>query len=255
MSKKGQIWKFRIVNPSNFISFLRKLKLVDKSVPLEIEGEDLFGKARTVDKSVVKFVSIKIKDVLEGELPAQRIKIGIQDIGKLIDVFKYFGPEEELHLEISTQPYDGYIVATEIKFYSQSLNIFIRCADISLLTYIDDEIQKTIHSTDGSLADFNLGKDVFQKLSQLTNIESNSEELLNLDLHENGVTVRGNSFQFHAIKGSPVNGFESPAVYTIYKNQFSYIDQENSLFHIQDNRIVVISEESNSKIAIGLVEC
>ena len=64
MSKKGQIWRFRIVNPSNFISFLRKLKLVDKSVPLEIEGEDFFGKARTVDKSVVKFVSVKIKDIL-----------------------------------------------------------------------------------------------------------------------------------------------------------------------------------------------
>ena len=123
MSKKGQIWRFRIVNPSNFISFLRKLKLVDKSVPLEIEGEDFFGKARTVDKSVVKFVSVKIKDILEGELPAQRIKIGVHDIGKLIDVFKYFGPEEELHLEITSQPYDGYIVATEIKFYSLSLNI------------------------------------------------------------------------------------------------------------------------------------
>ena len=255
MSKKGQTWKFRIVNTSNFISFLRKVKLVDKSVPLELDGEDIFGKVRTVDKSVVKFVSIKIKDVLEGELPAQRIKIGIQDIGKLIEVFKYFGPEEELHLEISSQPYDNYIVATDIKFYSSSLNIFIRCADISLLTYIDDEIQKTIHSTNGSLADFKLGKDVFQKLSQLTNIESNSEELLNLDLHENGLTVRGNSFQFHAIKDGAVNGFETPSVYTIYKNQFSFIDQENSLFHIQDNRIVVISEESNSKIAIGLVEC
>lgn len=255
MSKKGQIWKFRITNPPNFISFLKKLKLVDKSVPLEIEGDQLFGKVRTVDKSVVKYVSVKIKDVFEGDLPTQRIKIGVQEIGKVIDAFKYFGPEEELYLEIVTQPYENYIVAVEIKFYSPSLNIFNRCADISLLTYIDDEIQKMIHNTEGSLVDFHIGKDVFQKLSQLTTIESNSEELLNFDIHENGLTVRGNSFQFHAIRGEKVNGYTTPQVYTIYKNQFSCIDPENSTFHIQDNRIIVLSEESNSKIAIGLVEC
>jgi hypothetical protein len=255
MSKKGQVWKFRIINSSNFIAFLRKLKLVDKSVPLEIEGDEFFGKVRTVDKSVVKYVSVKIKDVFEGDLPQQRIKIGIQDIGKLIDAFKYFGPEEELYFDVTAQPYDNSIVATEIKFYSSSLNIFIRCADISLLSYIDDEIQRGIHSTDGSVADFKLGRETFQKLSQLTSMETNSEELLNLDLHEDGLTVRGNSFQYHPIKGGPVNGFNSPSVYSIYKNQFTVIDQENSLFYIQDNRIIVISEESNSKIAIGLVEC
>ena len=255
MSKKGQVWKCRIINSSNFIAFLRKLKLVDKSVPLEIEGDEFFGKVRTVDKSVVKYVSVKIKDVFEGDLPQQRIKIGIQDIGKLIDAFKYFGPEEELYFDVTAQPYDNSIVATEIKFYSSSLNIFIRCADISLLSYIDDEIQKGIHSTDGSVADFKLGRETFQKLSQLTSMETNSEELLNLDLHEDGLTVRGNSFQYHPIKGGPVNGFNSPSVYSIYKNQFTVIDQENSLFYIQDNRIIVISEESNSKIAIGLVEC
>lgn len=254
MSKGSKNWKFRIINPSNFISFLKKLKLVDKSVPLEIEGDEIFGKVRTVDKSVVKFVSIKINDVLDGELPDRRIKIGIQDIGKMMDVFKYFGPEEELYLEITSQNYEDYIISTGIKFFSSSLNISIRCADISLLSYIDDSIQRSIHSTEDSISDFKMGKEVFQKLSQLSNMESNSEELLFLDLHSNGLTVRGNSFQFHAIKGNPVNGYSKDSSYTIYKNQFSYIDQENSSFYIQENRIVVISEESDSKIAIGLVE-
>jgi hypothetical protein len=52
MSKKNQIWNFRIANSSNFIAFLKKLKLVDKSVPLEIEGGNLFAKVMTTQEEV-----------------------------------------------------------------------------------------------------------------------------------------------------------------------------------------------------------
>lgn len=254
MSKKNQIWNFRISNSTNFIAFLKKLKLVDKSVPLEIEGSNLFAKVRTPDKAVIKFVSVDINDILEGDLPANRLKIGILEIGKLIDVFKYFGPEEELNLIVDSQPYEGGLIATGLKFSSSSLNIFIKCADISLLAYIDDNIQRQIHSTEGSDVNFEISRENFQKIASLTGIESNSEELLNFDIEENGVIIRGNSFQYNLIKEKTANGFKNPSVYTIYKNQFSYIDQEASEIHFHENRILVKSIESDSIIAIGLVE-
>jgi hypothetical protein len=254
MSKKNQIWNFKIANSTNFIAFLKKLKLVDKSVPLEIEGSNLFAKVRTPDKSVIKFVSVDVNDILEGDFPSQRLKIGILEIGKLMDVFKYFGPEEELSLIVDSQPYEGGLIATGLKFSSTSLNIFIKCADISLLAYIDDNIQKQIHSTEGSEVNFEISRENFQKVASLTGIETNSEELLNFDIEENGVIIRGNSFQYNLIKGRTANGFESPSVYTIYKNQFSYIDQEASEIHFHENRILVKSIESDSIIAIGLVE-
>ena len=254
MSKKSQTWNFKIANSANFIAFLKKLKLVDKSVPLELEGNNLFAKVRTPDNAVIKYVNVDLSDILEGDLPPNRLKVGILEISKLIDVFKYFGPEEELNLIIESQPYEGDLIATSIKFSSSSLNIFIKCADISLLAYIDDNIQKTIHATDGSEVNFEISRESFQKLSSLTGIESNSEELLNFDVHEGGVTVRGNSFQYQIIKGKTPNGFTTPRVYTIYKNQFSYIDQENSEIHFHENRILIKSTESDSIIAIGLVE-
>lgn len=254
MSKKAQTWDFRISNSTNFISFLKKLKLVDKSVPLEIEGGSLFAKVRTPDKSVIKYVNVDLNDILEGDFPATRLKIGILEINKLIDVFKYFGPEEELNLIVESQPYDGSLIATSLKFTSKSLNIFIKCADISLLAYVDDAIQKGIHSTEGSEISFAITKEMFQKLSSLTGMETNSDELLNFDVHEDGVTVKGNSFQYQVIQGEQATGYSSSTVYTIYKSQFSYIDQESSEIHFHENRIVVKSTESDSIIAIGLVE-
>lgn len=254
MSKVQQTWNLRIVNSGNLISFLKKLKLVDKSVPLEIEGDNLFAKVRTPDKAVIKYVSVDLSEVLEGDLPPNRLKIGIIEISKLIDVFKYFGPEEELNLIIESQPYDGGFIATSLKFSASTLNIYIKCADISLLAYIDDTIQKSIHSTDGSEVNFEISRETFQRLSSLTGIENNSDELLNFDVQEDSVTVRGNSFNFQVMKGSTPNGYKNPSVYTIYKSQFSYIDQESSEIHFHENRILVKSTESDSIIAIGLVE-
>ena len=73
-------YKFRITNTSNLIAFLRKIKLVDKSVILELEGTDFFAKVRTADKSVIKYVSLSTFNFLDGELPKSRVKIGIMEI-------------------------------------------------------------------------------------------------------------------------------------------------------------------------------
>jgi hypothetical protein len=50
------------------------------------------------------------------------------------------------------------------------------------------------------------------------------------------------------------SGYKNPIVYIIYKNQFSFIDQETSEIHFHENRMIVKSLESDSFIAIGLVE-
>lgn len=252
--KKDVKLNFRITNSGNLIDFLKKIKLVDKSVILELENNTLFAKVRTPDKSVIKFVGIDISDVLEGDSPDHRIKIGIMEINKIIDVFKYFGPEEETFIEIKAQLVDDEYLATGLRFYSGTINISFKCADVSLLSYIEDNIQQSIHGTSDAIIGFPISKEAFNKIVSLTGIENNSEELLNFDVHAEGITIRGNSFQYHLVKGKSVDGYKKDETFTIYKNQFSYIDQENSLFCAQENRIVVVSNDSESKIAIGLVE-
>lgn len=252
--KKELKLNFRITNASNLIVFLKKLKMVDRSVILELEGREFFAKVRTPDKSVIKYVGSSLDDFFDGDSSDTRVKIGILEIGKLIDIFKYFGPEEETFIEFTAQSIDSIMVGISYRVYSSSINIKFKCADIALLSYIEDKIQKSIHTSEGALISFNVNKDAFAKISSLTTIENNPEELLNFQVHDKGLTVKGNSFQYNIIKDGPLPGYESDSNYTIYKNQFNFIDQENSSFHVQENRIVVISEESNSIIAIGLVE-
>ena len=253
MKKNSNILNYRITNPSNFLAFLKKLKSVDSGVILEIEGDKIFSKVRTVDKAVIKYVSVNITDVFEGELPSERIKIPMP-VDKLIGVFKYFGPEEELNFEINIDKLDGDLVSTAIKFYSDSINIHYRCGDPSLYSYVEDNIQKMTHSSDGYLVSFEMSRSNFAKLFSLSTIENNAEELLKFQVNEKGLTVSGNSFQYNLIRDTTVNGFTKPETYIIYKNQFNFVDAEQSNFYIHENRIVVNSTESETSIAIGLVE-
>ena len=254
MKNQASKIKFRITNPANLIAFLKKIKTVDKSVILEMESTLLFAKVRTADKSVIKFVSLDTYSFLEGEVPKGRIKIGIMEINKIIDGFKYFGPEEEVFIEIVVEKVDKDSLATSLKILSKSITINIRCADIDLLNYMDDAIQKSIHSTDGHLVCFPVSKDSFTKIVSLTGMENNSEELLNIDVHKDRLVVRGNSFEYVVINGQPISGYKENSTYTIYKRQFASVEQENSMFYIQENRIIVLSQESDSRIAIGRVE-
>ena len=80
--KKEVKLNFRITNSNNLITFLKKLKMVDRSVILEMEGQDFFAKVRTPDKSVIKYVGSKLDNFFEGDSNESRVKIGIMEIGK-----------------------------------------------------------------------------------------------------------------------------------------------------------------------------
>ena len=100
--------KIRVTSTPNLIAFLKKLKVVDRSVLLELQEDKLFSKVHTPDKSVMKYASIDnthIFDPIEDwdQVSSDRVKMGIMDVGRLMDCFKHFRPEEDIYLEIALQ--------------------------------------------------------------------------------------------------------------------------------------------------------
>jgi hypothetical protein len=124
--------KIRVTSTTNLIAFLKKLKVVDRSVLLELKEDKLLSKVHTPDKSVMKYASIdntSIFDPIEDwsdSVSSDRIKMGIMDVGRLMDCFKHFRPEEDIFLELNLQDVDGETVATELKVLSASLSIRIK---------------------------------------------------------------------------------------------------------------------------------
>lgn len=256
--------RIRITSTPNLINFLKRLKTVDRSVLLELDSKRLFSKVHTPDKSVMKFASLDFSDVFEGEIDwksvvkkgisDERVKIGLIEVGKAIDCFKHFRPEEDVFLEIETDSLDGSCVATQIKLVSNSLYINLKCADLSLLSYVEDNILQMVHSKEDYLAKFKIYQSDFSSIVSLCGLETNSEELLTFEVKSGSVRTKGDSFNYKINIGSDfIETTDGDCVSPIYKTQLSYMESETSDCYIFENRMVLFSEQSNTSIAIGVV--
>jgi hypothetical protein len=256
--------KLRITSIPNLITFLKRLKAVDRSVLLEINSRSIFSKVHTPDKSVMKFASLDFDDVFEGDVDwsailkkgasEERIKIGIIEVGRAIDCFKHFRPEEDVYLEIETDSLEGSCVATQIRLISKSLYIDLKCADLSLLSYVEDSILDMVHSKENYSAKFKIYQSDFSSIVSLCGLESNSEELLTFDVSSSLVRAKGNSFNYKINIGSDfIETTEGDCSSPVYKSQISYMESETCDCYVFENRMVLFSEQSNTSIAIGVV--
>jgi hypothetical protein len=252
--------KLRITSIPNFIAFLKKLKAVDKSVILELTSDSLFSKIHTADKSVMKYSCVSLSDVLEGDIDWKkikggRVKIGIIDATRLMEAFKHFRPEEDVYIELEVEDVDGQSVSTEMKLTSASLNIRLRCADLSLLSYVEDNILEMVHSKEDALANFKIYQSDFTTILSLCGLETNSEEILVFDINPKNVHANGNSFRYKLNLGPSEITMENESMLSnIYKSQLSYMESETCQVFVHANRLVLSSEQSSTSIAIGLVE-
>lgn len=251
--------KIRVTSTSNLITFLKKLKIVDKSVLLELTAEKLFCKVHTPEKSVMKFASVDVGNVFDGpldldEFSCDRIKIGLMDVSRLIDAFKHFRVEEDIFLEIFASNLEGVCVATELHLLSNSLQIKIRCADLSLLSYVSDDILQMVHSKEDFNSKFKIYNSDFSSVISLCGLETNSEELLVFKITPKLVEIKGDSFKYKLNVGSGEIESEDKSESSIYKYQLNYVDSETSDCYVHGNRIVFFSSQSDSSTAIGIIE-
>ena len=251
--------KLRITSIQNFLIFLKRLKSVEKSVILEIDKNNISSKVHTADKSVMKSCSVDLSEVLEGDIEwtkikSDKIKIGILDATRLIEAFKHFKPEEDVYFELNLDTIDGECVSTELRLTSASLNIKLRCADLVLLSYVEDKILAVVHSKENTNSQFKIYQSDFTTILSLCGLENNSEEVLAFEINEKNVYAFGDSFRYKLNLGPSEIETEGSVTCNIYKNQLGYMEAETCQIYVHDNRLVMCSQQSSTSIAIGLVE-
>jgi hypothetical protein len=254
--------KLRITSIPNFITFLGKLKAVDKSVILEIMPDKVFSKVHTADKSVMKYASIEMDNVFETDfdwssIKYDRINIGLVNVTVLMSAFKHFRPEEEVYLEVDIATVDDSCVATEIRLVSPALTIKLRCSDLTLLSYVEDKILDIVHSKESPIATFKLYQSDFTTIVSLCGMENDASEILTFSISKSRVHAVGNSFDYKINVGASeiiMSDDNDKVDSAIYKNQLSHMEAELCNAYIHEGRLVLFSEQSSTSIAIGLVE-
>ena len=94
----------------------------------------------------------------------------------------------------------------------------------------------------------------FTSIDALCGLESNSQELLTFEVHEDHVIAFGDSFRFKLNIGKSDIAVDSEMKASIYKSQLNYVDSESYTVYVHDNRMVLFSDQSETSTAVGLIE-
>lgn len=236
--------EFKVTNSGKFISFLQRFAVIEQSLLLEIKDKKLVGKTHTPEKSVVKYSSIDMEEVFDTTTD-ENIKIGIMNIAKLCNAMKFFSDNFTMKITYSDEGEDT--IASGINMQDDSIEVALPCGSMKLFTYISNDVLDRIGTTEGAAAEFSLTKEVQAKLSQLIGLDSDDKNLRIAFKSSNGkLKAQCKSFKLAVgeVEGDDINT-------AIFKSHYNYIDKEDTIAYVQDEKMVFVSSESDTKIIIG----
>lgn len=242
----------KLKSASEFTNFLKRFSSIESTLLMEIEDGQLKAKTHTPERSVVKSSKIEMSNIFEMEAgdTIPTILFGVFSVDKLTDAFKHF-TDTDVSFEIAYESTTDGNVGTEITLSSQSLKINFQCASLRLFTHITDEMMDRISNTNEAAINFVLTKEHQKRISSITTLDSD-HKLLTLNVLGGNVKVTGRSYDLSLMAFE--NPFAEDLSISIYKNQFGFLDREDTMAYLSGDRIVFSSIETETRTIIGKAE-
>jgi hypothetical protein len=231
-------------------NFLKKFAPISSSLLVEVEDGYLKAKTHTPERSVVKSSKIEMTRVFDTEENSDdSVKFGLYSVDRMMKAFSHFGSgaiEFELHQENTSEGNVG----TDINLKNESLDINFQCASLRLFTHISDDMMEKIADSSAAQVSFVLTKEMQAKINSLAGIDAD-QKLLTIGVKKGNVTVSGKSFNLNLMN---IDEKDSDVSISVYKNQFAYLDKEDTMVYVSEDRLIFHSIESDTKMIIGKAE-
>jgi hypothetical protein len=235
------------IHTGQLTNIVKKLLLMDSAVYLNLTGDRLYSNSFIPSKDVAKITQVPTSEVFEfenNEVPL--IKMSFFAGQKLIDCLKYFDPHNlkgELHYYQDGEEF----FAEKLVIMDHSLEITLHCADISLgFTTMSDTQIGAAFGNDGEVYNFHLSQELLNKLNNLITLDKN--ELFKIYSDEAGVHIAGDTYDL--VVDDTVESHH-PEI-NLFKSFFSRIDKESYAISVCQNKLVMDSSDSSTKIALNL---
>lgn len=231
-------------------NFLRKFSPISSSLLVELEDGYLKAKTHTPERSVVKSSKVdlnRIFDIEDGQ--DESVKFGLYSVERMMKSFSHFGNgavEFVLHQESTSEGNVG----TDINLKNESLDINFQCASLRLFTHISDEMMEKIADASSAEVSFVLTKEMQAKINSLAAIDAD-QKLLTIGVKKGNVSVSGKSFNLTLMN---IENSSTDISVSVYKNQFAYLDKEDTMVYMTEDRLIFHSIESDTKMIIGKAE-
>ena len=237
----------RISSSNELISFLKRFSAIESSLLIEIDNGYMKAKTHTPERSVVKSSKIELSRIfVDAPDMSESVLFGVYNIDKLMNTFKHF-PEGGVDFVLDYEKTAEGNVGTSITVSNDSLKINFDCASLRLFTHITDDMMERISTTESAVVDFVLSKENQNRILSLSTIDSD-HKLLTFDVKEGKVSSLGKSFHLNLLNLEDTSGETN---ISLYKQQFAYLDREDAIAYVSDDRIVFNSIETDTKTIIG----
>jgi len=246
VSKSTKTLKAQLTDANEFTNFLKKFSSISGSLLIELDGNYLKAKTHTPERSVVKASKIELSRIFNIESVDEPIIFGVYSVDKLINSFSHFnGTDLTFTIKLEKTPEGN--VGTDLVLQGESLKIQFVCASLRLFTHITDEMMDRIADTSSSEVNFVLTKELQTRINSLTKIDSD-QKLLTLNVNGGNVNARGNSFELNLLG---IENTEANLDLSVYKAQFAFVDKEDAMVYMNEDRLIFHSLESETKMIIG----
>jgi hypothetical protein len=229
-------------------NFLKRFSSISSSLLIEMDGNYLKAKTHTPERSVVKSSKIDISRVftLDGSESIEPVMFGMYSLDRLMKSFSHFGDSPiEFHLEQENTS-DGN-VGVGLILNNDSLDINYQCASLRLFTHITDEMMDKIANHESSEVSFVLTKELQARINSLTSLDPD-HKLLTLTVKNGVVKASGKSFNLNLLN---IDDTTVDTSISVYKSQFAYLDKEDTMVYMNEDRLIFHSIETETKMIIG----
>lgn len=244
--KSTKTLKLQLTDATEFTNFLKRFLPISGSLLIELEDGYLKAKTHTPERSVVKSSKIELSRVFNIESVDEPIIFGVYSVDKLINSFSHFnGSELTFTIQLEKTP-EG-IVGTDIVLQGEKLKIAFQCATLRLFTHITDEMMDRIADTSTAEVNFVLTKEIQARVNSLTKIDSD-QKLLTLSVNNGEVNANGKSFELNLLS---IDNADANLELSVYKSQFVFVDKEDTMVYMNEDRLIFHSLETDTKMIIG----
>lgn len=231
-------------------SLIKRMLLMDTSVYLNVDQNRIWSDVYTPTKDVVKSVSLPANDVIQFEKPlTETIKLSFFSGQRLLTCLGYFDPHNlSAEINVFKDEDDGILYAEKIVFKDNQLKIELHCQDISLgFTSMTSEQVSRAFDTSSKTFAFKLSSEDFSKITSLQTLDKS--ELFQIYSDSDGVHVKSDSFDIIVDDNAKSSEKETAS---IFKSFLARIDKETYDVSVCENKMILDSTESNTKIALNL---
>jgi len=242
-------------NAKTFSAWLKKFSSIEKSLLIDIdEANQCFNaKSYNEEKSVVKFSKISFVDAgftHKSSGNPQLIQMGIYDVVRVMKSLDHFSAGEftmdiqynEVLVESTTK-----LAAASLLLKSASLKMKIGCSSLKVFNYISDDLFLNHIANTNVITLFDLPNVTIERISSLSDLDK-EYKFLEFLVKDKKVFVKGKVFELDI-----ANNGDEKALITIYKEQFSKLDNETYSVKFGDDKLVFESKDSDTFTVLSMV--